>query len=57
MGQIVNCFTTWETVNIDQQFHASYNNINSNEIMQSHSKRGITNDNGKNISQEIFDDD
>jgi hypothetical protein len=22
MGQIVNCFTTWETVNIEQQFHA-----------------------------------
>lgn len=58
MGQIVNCFTTWETVNIEQQFHASYNNINSNEIMQSNrfsSKRAIkihgNNDNGKNINQ------
>ena len=58
MGQIVNCLTTWETVNIEQQFHASYNNINSNEIMQSNrfsSKRAIkihgNNDNGKNSNQ------
>lgn len=56
-------FTTWEAVNIQQQFPVSNNN-NVNEIMESNKfsrKRAMNiqaysnNDNGKNTSQKTLD--